>query len=754
MSNAELSELVKKFQAIQRQDVPNQIGERNVVEIINVLRKKKLVDLLYTVDGKEYLTWDQLRREVVDEILVNGGRMSAVDLPGSLNVHFTFIERLLPEVLADPTIRMESGELITNDYLDSTVRAAAEVLEERGFLSIAEFAKTHQFTSLFAHGLLTGAVGSGRLRAVLEGEAFYTPRFVRAQKVILRAALMAATRPVRLPAVVAAHRLFAPLAGVVAAAVAKELPGRFDGDVYVPAHFEAERAVQVENVYISNGYIEYATLQQQGIAQPREFLLARYNPAPTSRQQTKEPQRRRGRRNQTSTSNNINGSKNNNNNNDDDTASAARSESHPNAGHALSTCFVSDRLLANIVAFEDIVQGDAVALDLAPLLPLAVDLERDMDVLMKRLRELHPIILSCIVLDGGVFIHESAQSLVKERLRSAFAETLKKGGKKGGKKTQSGIVFGEEQEQTFLRVISDVTGLSEEQYNHSLEELSSHWKDFAMEVYEELLAAADQNASVDLKRMRSELQNSLYAAWVDMVVAAKGVSWATTQLDETASVAINRHLLTTRALPMVRDILLNEGLDVPELYDRICDILTVEQKDKQPQLPTITMLQKALRVFPESQRQSLLPIVEAVNGKSVENFASLLQEMCSTGKIAVSSFHPLNKKAEREMFAGLKIALVDRIKSETFTNDVTRSASLFSSLCSLLVQSQFHVYIEIPGKAVASVVARLLKERVSDAAGHLQECLHHITGAISRGELSDESLAILEQLRQESLEGA
>ncbi|ORC85518.1 uncharacterized protein TM35_000341300 [Trypanosoma theileri] len=750
MNNEELSELVKKFQAIQRQEVPNQIGERNVVEIINVLRKKKLVDLLYTVDGKEYLTWDQLRREVVDEIIVSGGRMNAVDLPSSLNVHFTFIERVLPEVLAEPTIRMESGELITDEYLDSTVRAAAEVLEERGFLSIADFAKTHQFTSVFAHGLLTGAVGSGRLRAVLEGGALYTPRFVRAQKVILRAALMAATRPVRIPAVVATHNLFAPLADVVAAAVAKELPGRLDGDVYVPAYFEAERAVQVENVYISNGYIEYATLQQQGIAQPREFLLARYNPTPNPRQQTAEPQKRRGRRNQTTTNN-----KNNTNNNDDDSAPVTRSESHPNAGHALSACFVADRLLANLVAFEDLVQGDAVSLDLATLLPLAVDMERDFDILLKRLRELHPIILSCIVLEGGVFIHESAQSIVKERLRSSFAETLKKGGKKGGKKPQSGIAFGEEQEQILLRVISDVTGLSEEQYRYALEELSSQWKDLAVEIYEELLAAVDQNASVDLKRMRSKLQTSLGAAWVDMVVAAKGVSWAASQLDETASLAINRHLLTTRALPMVRDILLNESLDVPELYERISDIFAVEQKDQQQQQqqPTIAMLQKALRTFPETQRQLLLPIVEAVNGKSVENFSTLLQEMCSTGKIAVSSFHPPNKKTERETLAGLKAALVDRVKSEIFTNDVTRSASLFSSLCSLLVQSQFHVYIEIPGKAVASVVARLVKERESDA-DRLQECLHHITGAISGGELSEESLAILEQLRQESIEGA
>ncbi|KEG14272.1 hypothetical protein DQ04_00541040 [Trypanosoma grayi] len=736
MNDVELGELVRKFQAIQRQDVPNQIGERNVVEIINVLRGKNFIDLLYTVDGKEYLTWVQLRREVIDEISVNGGRMNVVDLPGSLGVHVTHIERVLPEVLEDPTIHIENGELITDEYLDSTIRAAADMLKERGFLSIAEFAKTYRFTSLFAQELLTRAVESRRLNAVLEENAMYTKQFVRSQKVILRAGLMAATRPVNLVTFFERYNLFVPLMDPIIEAVRPELPGQIDGRIYVPTHFEVSRAEQVENIYLSNGYIDYASLHRQGISQAKEFLLTRYNPTP--KRIAVEAPKRRGRKNNQTADTSA------------EMAPVARSESHPNAGHALSSCFVADRFLTNLVVLEDLAHGDTLALDLTPHLPPAVDYERDMGILMRRLRELHPIIASCILLEGGVLVHESVLSTVKERLRTAFEKNLKEGEKKRGKKVQDRVAFGDEHEHTLLHVLSELTGLAQEQYQHALEELSAQCKDEAREIYEELAAAVEQNASVDLRRMRAKLQTSLGAAWVDLSIAARGVAWAEVQLDEAAATAVNRHLLVLRALPMVRDILLNESLDAADLYERVLDIVAVE--DEQKQQPTVATFQKALRALPDKYRQSLSPILEALNGKSVEGFMSRLQTMCSTGQIAISAFHQPGKKLEREALAALRRALVERIESSTFTADAVHSGAVFAYVCSLLIHTHFHVYVELPGRAVGSAVTRLVKE-AETAVGDLQDCHQLITGALNGKELGEESIEKLEQLRKVSLEG-
>jgi hypothetical protein len=48
------------------------LSERNCVEVVSLLLEKGLIDLVFTTDGKEYLTNDQLRREIEDELFVQG----------------------------------------------------------------------------------------------------------------------------------------------------------------------------------------------------------------------------------------------------------------------------------------------------------------------------------------------------------------------------------------------------------------------------------------------------------------------------------------------------------------------------------------------------------------------------------------------------------------------------------------------------------------------------------------------------------
>jgi hypothetical protein len=39
--------------------------------------KEKLLDVIFTTDGKEYVTPQQLSREIQDELYVNGGKIKA-----------------------------------------------------------------------------------------------------------------------------------------------------------------------------------------------------------------------------------------------------------------------------------------------------------------------------------------------------------------------------------------------------------------------------------------------------------------------------------------------------------------------------------------------------------------------------------------------------------------------------------------------------------------------------------------------------
>ena len=50
------------------------LSERNCIEIVQKLTAGKLVDVIYTTDGKEYLTPQELRKEIVEELQVQGGK--------------------------------------------------------------------------------------------------------------------------------------------------------------------------------------------------------------------------------------------------------------------------------------------------------------------------------------------------------------------------------------------------------------------------------------------------------------------------------------------------------------------------------------------------------------------------------------------------------------------------------------------------------------------------------------------------------
>ena len=49
------------------------LSERNVIEIVRKLSELGLIEVIYTVDGKEYLTPQELNKEIKEELSVHGG---------------------------------------------------------------------------------------------------------------------------------------------------------------------------------------------------------------------------------------------------------------------------------------------------------------------------------------------------------------------------------------------------------------------------------------------------------------------------------------------------------------------------------------------------------------------------------------------------------------------------------------------------------------------------------------------------------
>lgn len=76
------------------------------------------IDLIYTLDGKEYLTHDQLQREVSDCVIEQGGRINVVDIPNHLNVSVDVIQQHLSGVQNKYKIQHINGQLISSGYID------------------------------------------------------------------------------------------------------------------------------------------------------------------------------------------------------------------------------------------------------------------------------------------------------------------------------------------------------------------------------------------------------------------------------------------------------------------------------------------------------------------------------------------------------------------------------------------------------------------------------------------------------------
>ncbi|KAK2551186.1 E3 UFM1-protein ligase 1-like protein [Acropora cervicornis] len=76
----EIKRLAADFQRAQLSSTAHKLSERNCVEIVQKLIHLGLIEVIYTTDGKEYLTPQQLEREIKDELFVHGGRINVVDL--------------------------------------------------------------------------------------------------------------------------------------------------------------------------------------------------------------------------------------------------------------------------------------------------------------------------------------------------------------------------------------------------------------------------------------------------------------------------------------------------------------------------------------------------------------------------------------------------------------------------------------------------------------------------------------------------
>ncbi|CAG9132737.1 unnamed protein product [Plutella xylostella] len=273
----EIKRLAADFQKAQLSSTVQRLSERNCVEIVTKLIELKLIDVIFTNDGKEYLTSQQLIKEIKDELFVHGGRINVVDLAKELNVDLNQINISVPEITRGKDVQLVSGYLISHDYLEKIAREINEKLQLQGQLSVGELTLQYDLPAeLLQHNILERYLGKiviGK-QDVSDPRIFYTEDYISTTKAKIRGALMGLLKPTPVAVIVnhcnLSDRLFWSLFDQLNAPGV--LTGRQAGALYVPSCYTKTQNDWVLSFYKQNNYLEYDALSRLGISDPKGFI--------------------------------------------------------------------------------------------------------------------------------------------------------------------------------------------------------------------------------------------------------------------------------------------------------------------------------------------------------------------------------------------------------------------------------------------------------------------------------------------------
>lgn len=115
----EVKRLAADFQRAQLTSSIQKLSDRNCIEIVKKLISLKLIDVVFTTSGKEYITPQHLQKEISDELIVAGGRIDLSTLASNLQVDISHVERAIPDIVRnDKDVKLVLDQLITESYMD------------------------------------------------------------------------------------------------------------------------------------------------------------------------------------------------------------------------------------------------------------------------------------------------------------------------------------------------------------------------------------------------------------------------------------------------------------------------------------------------------------------------------------------------------------------------------------------------------------------------------------------------------------
>nr|XP_034176081.1 E3 UFM1-protein ligase 1 homolog [Osmia lignaria] len=278
----EVKRLAADFQKAQLSSTLQKLSERNCIEIVTKLIESKLLDVIFTNDGKEYVTPQHLGKEIKNELYIHGGRINLVDLAQILNVNLSQVSKVATEIEKHSKgLKIILGQLIDKSYTNRIAEEINDKLAQHGCINVAELTIYYDLPAEFLQSLIEKELGKTILgkQDTQDIRVFYTESFIARNKAKIRGALSAITKPTPLSAILGqcsvSERIFFSILDSLQEM--KQIPGVIAGkqgtnSLYIPTIYSKSQSEWVDNFYKQNGYLEYDALTRLGISDPPNFV--------------------------------------------------------------------------------------------------------------------------------------------------------------------------------------------------------------------------------------------------------------------------------------------------------------------------------------------------------------------------------------------------------------------------------------------------------------------------------------------------
>uniref|UniRef100_A0A8C2SPY0 E3 UFM1-protein ligase 1 n=1 Tax=Coturnix japonica TaxID=93934 RepID=A0A8C2SPY0_COTJA len=689
----EIRRLAADFQRAQFAEAAHRLSERNCIEIVTKLIAEKHLEVVHTLDGKEYVTPAQISKEIWDELSVCGGRINIVDLQQIINVDLLHIENRANDIVkSGKAVQLVLGQLINESYLDQLAEEINDKLQETGQVTISELCKTYDLPGDFLTQALSKRLGriiQGRLDQENRGVIF-TEAFVSRHRARIRGLFSAITRPTPVSNLITRygfqeHLLYSVLEELVNTGRLKGtvVGGRQDKAVFVPDIYARTQSNWVDSFFKQNGYLEFDALYRLGIPDPAGYIKKRYK------------------------STNL---------------------------LFLRAACVGQEIVDRVEASVDEVISSGSWIDVATLLPSSLSVE-DVGILLQQVMRPLNKNSSGLVFSDTIVVSEKFLSSCTE----LFSDMMKQKAEKEMKNSPVHLITEEDLKQSYVlensyankkdkkderrkkategsgsvrgggggnareikikkskkkgRKDADSdeesqatsTGKNKQLEFHfmSQEEIQDVLKTHLQDCPEELITELAEHLMRPLTKsyqeaVRSDLQEEFSNLYNNIRLFEKGTKYFT---DETQT-NLAKHLLKTVCTDitnLIFNFLASDSMMTTENYSTI----------------TSEMRTKILGKLPEDTRGPLTKLHTSLNGKSLEDFLSYLDAAADICDIMVKKG---DKKKERQVLFQHRQALMEQLK-------VAEDPALVLHLTSvLLFQFSTHCMLHAPGRSVPQII--------------------------------------------------